>query len=354
MEGSQQGVLEALKTSARARSAWIVPASHTAGCLAKLALVGPGDRLVVFADDAVARFTQQFSEQSLAFAADCTPEAFVQASHAMPVGEAREGTPASYAHAPGRAHGRLFWFVNSIGGRGLRVPDVRALSQEAARIGALLIVDNSLATSFGCHPLALGAHLVLEALDRVGQGRLSTQLVGVYVAPSFHKKGRLRLADPMAEEAYRLLTMRLGEPGSHACQVLEFDFATLAKGLESLADRMQTHMDGARAISEYVSCHPCVPAVFYPGLATHPDAHHAPTILEHGFGPALDVVLEDAVSAAHFLAHCSSTHVDKPAGGSWTRMHARDGKAGSVVRIVTGLEHPLIVCEAIEEALRSL
>ena len=103
---------------------------------------------------------------------------------------ASEGFDASFdAEGP-----HLWWFVNSIGGFGLRVPDLRALGRAAREAHALLVVDNTVASIFGCDPLRLGAVLSLEALDRVFAGEAPRKLVVASVGRSQLKRHRVDAA----------------------------------------------------------------------------------------------------------------------------------------------------------------
>ena len=137
-----------------ARGARLVAASHVPAALSLLGIVRPGDCLVAFADDFAEAFAHGFDGCDVELVGDPCAEAFAAAS---------EGFDASFeVEGP-----HLWWFVNSIGGFGLRVPDLRALGRAAREAHALLVVDNTVASAFGCDPLRLGAALSLEALDRV-------------------------------------------------------------------------------------------------------------------------------------------------------------------------------------------
>lgn len=316
--------------------------------LAKIGLIGRSDRLVVFSDDFIDAFLARFPRASLVFAAAPTADAFRAAQErASALPGAVEGTPASYAHAPGLAAGRTFWFVNSIGGFGLRVPDLRGLARAAAASGAILMVDNTVASSFSCRPLALGAQVSLEALDRVAAGGLSRKAVAVSVAPSVTGRGRRRRVDPLAEEAHRLFAMRLAAPSS---PLAEDDLARLAEGVGTLAARMQAHMDNARVIASYLACHHGVEAVAYPGLEDHPDHGVAARVLEHGFGPAVDFTAP--VAAGRFLAASSAAGRAAPAGGSRTRMFPLAGDGSRLIRLFAGLDDPLAIVDGLDQALR--
>ena len=238
----------------------------------------------------------------------------------------------------------LWWFVNSIGGFGLRVPDLRALGRAAREARALLVVDNTVASAFGCDPLRLGAALSLEALDRVCAGKAPRKLVAASVARSQPKRHRV---DAAAECAHALLEgcglAKLDMPADEA-DVLE-------RGLDSLDVRMQAHFDRARALAEYLAANEMVRDVRYPGLSSHPDHAIATGILEHGFGPAVEFDLMDC-TAGEFFSILPDEFRTSPAGGPTTRLSAPRGKQGSTVRLFAGTDNPLVVAATLDNALR--
>lgn len=348
-----------------ARAAWFMKARNTVDLLAKLGIIGVHDRLVVCADDFQDAFLEHFRFNDLAFAADPTPAAFVAASDdTEEVAEAArlisEGTPASYAHPAGIHADRLFWFVNSIGCLGLRVPHIRAIADAAQEYGAILIVDNTVASSFGCNPLSLGANIALEALDRVGAGAMGEHAVAISVAPSATGRGRRRIVSPLSADAYQLLAVSLGDPDEpHAASLLApYTLDVLEAGMDSLPARMQAHFDHAHAIAEYLACHPLVGSVFYPGLKTHPDRQLAPNVLLHGFGPAIDFSLQgdhaETMLSRHlrFLAACSCSNRSERAGGPLTRIGIAARYDLNYLRVFVGTDNPLAIVDSLDQALR--
>ena len=122
---------------AGSREARLVAAPHVPAALSLLGIVRPGDRLVAFADDFADAFAHGFDACDVAMVGEPSAAAFAAAS---------EGFDASFdAEGP-----HLWWFVNSIGGFGLLVPDLRALGRAAREAHALLVVDNTVAGLFGC------------------------------------------------------------------------------------------------------------------------------------------------------------------------------------------------------------
>ena len=327
-----QQLEEAWALRASAREARLVAAPHVPAALSLLGIVRPGDRLVAFADDFTEAFARGFDGCDVVLVGDSCAEVFVAAS---------EGFDASFdVEGP-----HLWWFVNSIGGFGLRVPDLRALGRAAREAHALLVVDNTVASVFGCDPLRLGAVLSLEALDRACAGEAARKLVAASVARSQLKRHRV---DAAAECAHALFA---------DCGVLALDLSAeeadvLERGLSSLDARMQAHFDRARALAEYLAANEMVRNVYYPGLNSHPDHAVATGILEHGFGPAVEFDLIEC-SAGELFDALPGEFRTSPAGGATTRLSAPRGKQGSTIRLFAGTDDPLIVAATLDNALRN-
>ena len=327
-----QQLEEAWAARTGAREARLVAALHVPAALSLLEVVRPGDRLVAFADDFADAFAHGFDGCDVALVGSPSAEAFAAAS---------EGFDASFdVEGP-----HLWWFVNSIGGFGLRVPDLRALGRAAREAHALLVVDNTVASAFGCDPLRLGSALSLEALDRVCAGMAPRNLVAASVARSQLKRHRV---DAAAECAHALLEdcglAKLDMPADEA--------GVLERGLDSLDVRMQAHFDRARALAEYLAANEMVRSVRYPGLSSHPDHVVATGILEHGFGPAVEFDLIER-SAGELFDALPDEFRTSPAGGPITRLSAPRGKQGSTIRLFAGTDDPLIVAATLDNALRN-
>lgn len=327
-----QQLEEAWDARAGAREARLLVASHVPAALSQLGIVRPGDRLVAFADDFADAFAHGFEGCDVVLVDPPSVAAFTAAS---------EDFDASFdAEGP-----HLWWFVNSIGGFGLRVPDLRALGRAAREAHALLVVDNTVAGVFGCDPLRLGAVLSLEALDRVCAGKAPRKLVAASVARSQLKRHRV---DAAAECAHVLFA---------GCGALALDLSTeetdvLERGLSSLNARMQAHFDRARALAEYLAANEMVRNVRYPGLSSHPDHAVATGILEHGFGPAVEFDLIEC-SAGELFDALPGEFRTSPAGGVTTRLSAPHGKQSSTIRLFAGTDNPLVVASTLDNALRN-
>lgn len=173
----------------------------------------------------------------------------------------------------------------SLGGRPVQCSDIRKYGRSARFDDELLVVDNSLATSFGCPATQLGAQLTIEVLDRV-MGEPSCGIAAVSVSRDVRAVCR-GIWDSL--EA-------LPKPS-------EGELLKLAVRLDDFEGRFQQSNDVAQTVAFYLACHPNVEQVSYPGLPRDASFEVASRTLRHGFGPVVDfrvggVGLEDAVRMA--------------------------------------------------------
>ena len=85
-----------------------------------------------------------------------------------------------------------------------------------------------------------------------------------------------------------------------------FDAYLTMRGLKTLVLRMQRHSENAAAVAEFLTGHPSVSAVLYPGLPTHP-GHQIAARQMRGFGGMVSVRMRGGRSAAEAL--CANTKV---------------------------------------------
>ena len=227
-------------------------------------------------------------------------------------------------------HARTFWLVPAIGGCGLRVPALRDLACAARAAGAVLAVDNSLPTCFGCLPLAQGAQLAVERVSSLWwQGGVEDCLA---VAVARSRSGRKRPEDPLAEELYR----DLAPCWEGLCALDGHEERLVSQALESLPARMQAAMDAARALAEFLRCHPAVGAVRYPGLPAHPDHAAAASTLLHGFGPVVEFEVRGRLRRGPCVLGLAPVSDDEAA---WRLA-------------VSGIDDPVDVADSLDQALR--
>ena len=134
----------------------------------------------------------------------------------------------------------------------LNVIDIKAATEAAHAVGAIVVVDNTFATPYLQRPLELGADIVIHSTTKYLGGH--SDVIGGFAATN----------DPtIAERLYFLQKSLGGVPGP-------FDSWLVLRGLKTLALRMERHCENARLIAEYLESHQHVEQVFYPGLPSHP------------------------------------------------------------------------------------
>lgn len=134
----------------------------------------------------------------------------------------------------------------------LSIGDIEALAAVAHDAGALLVVDNTFASSYLQQPLALGADVVVHSTTKYAGGH--SDVVG----------GALVVDDEALAERIGFHQNSIGGVAG------PFDSWLVLRGLKTLALRMERHSDNAEAVAAFLSTHPAVSQVIYPGLADHP------------------------------------------------------------------------------------
>jgi cystathionine gamma-synthase len=134
----------------------------------------------------------------------------------------------------------------------LGIADIAALAQLAHDRGALLVVDNTFASPYLQQPLHLGADIVVHSTTKYLGGH--SDVVG----------GALIVNDEALVGPLRYHQNAMGAIGG------PFDAWLTLRGVKTLGVRMDRHCDNAERIADYLSRHPKVRTVLYPGLPDHP------------------------------------------------------------------------------------
>ena len=148
----------------------------------------------------------------------------------------------------------------------LRVIDIAALAKIAKRHSIPLCIDNTFATPYLQRPLELGADMVVHSTTKYLGGH--SDVVG----------GAAVTSNDEIAERIAFLQNAVGAVPS------PFDCWLLLRGIKTLGIRMERHCTNALAVAEFLSDHPRVKTVFYPGLASHPSHGVAKKQMPAGFG----------------------------------------------------------------------
>jgi cystathionine gamma-synthase len=141
----------------------------------------------------------------------------------------------------------------------MNIADIAALAEIAHEAGAMLVVDNTFATPYLQSPLVLGADVVVHSTTKYAGGH--SDVVGGALVTSRTPGGTL------AAELDERIGFHQNAIGGVAGP---FDAWLVLRGLKTLAVRMERHCDNAERIAQFLSTHPRVSRVLYPGLADHP------------------------------------------------------------------------------------
>ncbi|MGI8589026.1 MAG: cystathionine gamma-synthase [Chloroflexia bacterium] len=134
----------------------------------------------------------------------------------------------------------------------LKLIDIAAVSERVHAHGGRVIADNTFASPFGQQPLALGVDLVVHSTTKYLGGH--SDVVG----------GAILTSDDAWYEQLKYLQNAVGAtPGP-------FDCWLVLRGIKTLAIRMRAHEANALRIADFLSSHPRVEWVRYPGLDTDP------------------------------------------------------------------------------------
>jgi cysteine-S-conjugate beta-lyase len=134
----------------------------------------------------------------------------------------------------------------------LRVIDLEAVATIAHQHDALFCVDNSTMSPYLQNPLDPGADIVLHSATKFLGGH-SDVTGGVIVVKD----------DALANEIYFLQNAEGSALGP-------FDCFLLLRGLKTLKLRMDAQQRNAEIVANFLSQHPRVASVYYPGLPSHP------------------------------------------------------------------------------------
>jgi O-acetylhomoserine (thiol)-lyase len=283
-------------------------------------------------------------------------------------------------------------YGETLGNPLVNVIDIEAIAHVAHEHGLPLIVDNTVASPYLCTPFSFGADIVVHSATKYLGGH-GTTMAGVLV-----ESGKFDWGSGLAREKFPEML----EP-SRAYHGVKFyetfgDFGYTMKarmevnrtfggalsplnawlilqGIETLHLRMQAHCRNARRVAEFLSDHPLVGWVNYPGLEGSP--HYALAkkqfrtidgqpgasgILTFGIRAADAVKAgERFIDACEFLSHLANigdakTLVIHPASTTHRQLNEQElasaGVRPDMIRLSVGIEDVDDILWDLDQALR--
>jgi cystathionine beta-lyase/cystathionine gamma-synthase len=165
----------------------------------------------------------------------------------------------------------------------MELTDIAAVAELAHKAGAEVSVDNTFMSPALQSPIALGADIVMHSTTKFLNGH-SDGLGGVLVTTK-------------PEQAERIYLIQKAMGGI----LSPFEAYLVLRGIKTLPLRMKQHNENGRAVAAFLSTHPKVQKIFYPGLKSHPQ-HELAVRQQKGFGSMMTLELGSREAAARFLA----------------------------------------------------
>jgi cystathionine beta-lyase/cystathionine gamma-synthase len=217
------------------------------------------------------------------------------------------------------------------------VIDLPAVADLAHQAGALVVVDNTLASPYLQQPLTLGADLVVYSTTKYLGGH-SDVVGGAVVARE------KELGDRLAWIMY--ITGGIAGP---------LDSWLVLRGIKTLSLRMEQHSVNALHLAQALERHPAVARVRYPGLPSHPQ-HALAARQMRRFGGMLSFELHGGRDAASHVVRSTrlfafaaslggvESLIGHPASMTHVSLSAQAREAigitDGLVRVSAGVEDP--------------
>lgn len=165
----------------------------------------------------------------------------------------------------------------------MKLADIEAIAKITKEKKLLFAVDNTFATPYLQKPLDLGADIVMHSATKYLGGH-SDVIAGALVIKD----------EALAEQ------LHFQQFATGATLGPQDSFLVL-RGIKTLHLRVQRHCENGAKVTEFLSNHPKVKTVYYPGLESHPFHEIAKKQMKNGFGGMVSFTFEsgkkeDAIS----------------------------------------------------------
>lgn len=272
-------------------------------------------------------------------------------------------------------------FIESLQNPGGTFVDIEPIAEIARAHGLPLIVDNTMASPYLLRPIEHGADIVVHSLTKFLGGH-GNSMGGILVDGGtfdWSKSGNYpMLSEPRPEYGGIVLHETFGNFAfAIACRVLglrdlgpaisPFNAFLILTGIETLPLRMQRHCDNALEVAEWISRHPQVAWVSYPGLASDPNhalmkkysPKGAGAVFTFGLKGGFDagVKFVEALELFSHLANIGDTKslVIHPASTTHRQLSDEQkiaaGAGPDVVRLSVGIEDAADIIADLDQAL---
>ncbi len=195
-----------------------------------------------------------------------------------------------------RPNTKMIW-LESPSNPMMKLVDIAALAEIAHSSDAFVVVDNTFLSPYFQRPIELGADVVVHSTTKYINGH--SDLIGGLVVTD----------DAALAERIGFLSNSMG--GVQAT----FDAYLCLRSVKTLAVRMQAHERNAFAVAEFLSSHPRVERVLYPGLPDFPQ-HELACRQTSGHGGTLSFTIDaDLPAVKRILASVEIFTLAESLGG---------------------------------------
>ncbi|WP_442796228.1 trans-sulfuration enzyme family protein [Pelobium manganitolerans] len=223
---------------------------------------------------------------------------------------------------------KLIW-AESPSNPAMKLCDIAGIAHLAREHDITFAVDNTFATPLCQQPLALGADLVMHSTTKFINGHSDVS-------------GGALITKEKNELWEKIRTVQ----GFGGAVPAPFDCYLITRGIKTLPYRMRGHVQNATALANYLEKHPGVEAVYYPGLASHPQ-HELAKKQMISFGGMLSFLVKGGEEKAHALVNSLKIFTQATSlGGVESLIEHRYSVEGpdtqtpkNLLRVSVGLEH---------------
>ena len=276
------------------------------------------------------------------------------------------------------------WYGETLPNPKLAVFPIAEVAKIGRAMGIPLIMDNT-ACPVLCKPIEHGAAIVMHSTTKYIGGH-GTSIGGILIDggnfdwekhadrfpmlntpdPSYHGAVWTQAVKPLGPIAY-IIKARVTLLRDIGAAMSPFNAFMFIQGLETVALRMRQHCSNAITVANYLTKHPKVSKVIFPGLMTGENKRRADTYLKGGYGALVGFELKkgkeagrkfiDSLKLLYHVANIGDARslAIHPATTTHSQLSPEEqlqtGVTEGYVRLAVGIEHPDDIIADIDQAL---
>jgi len=275
-------------------------------------------------------------------------------------------------------------FIESIGNPNANIIDIEEVAKIAHENNIPLIIDSTFATPYLLKPIDYGADIVCHSLTKfigghgnsiggivVDSGKFDWVKSGKF--PEFSEPDEsyhgLIYSESFGNMAY-IIKMRVQLLRDTGAAISPFNSFLFLQGLETLSLRVERHVENTKHVTEYLSGHPKVTWINYPGLKKDKNYKLAKKYFPKGSGSIFTFGIkggkdaaEKLVSNVKLFSHLANVADAKsliihPSSTTHSQLSAEDQKEAGIlpetIRLSIGIEDKNDLIDDLKQALEML